>query len=56
MDDRVIHDIMNDVLLPHGRYPENFALISRLEVCQEWGLRRLVGIELRRLSLWLIFE
>ena len=35
MEDRVILDVMNDVLLPHGRYPENFVLISQLEVCQE---------------------
>ena len=28
---------MNDVLLPQGRYPENFVLISQLEVCQEGG-------------------
>ena len=31
MDDRVIPGVMNDVLLPQGRYPENFMLIS------EWG-------------------
>ena len=37
MEDRVIPDIMNDVYLPQGRYPENFLLISQLEVCQEGG-------------------
>ena len=37
MDDRVIHDVMNDVLLLQGRYPENFMMISQQEVCQEWG-------------------
>ena len=37
MDERVIPDIMNDVFLPEGRYPENFVLISLLEVCQEGG-------------------
>ena len=37
MDNRVILDIMNDVLLPQGRYPESFVLISLLEVCQEQG-------------------
>ena len=37
MDDRVIVDIMNDVLLPQGRYSEKFVLISQLEVCQEGG-------------------
>ena len=35
MDDRVIPDVMNNVLLPQGRYPENFVLISQLEVFQE---------------------
>ena len=37
MEDRVISDIMNDVFLPLGRYPENFVLISLLKVCQEGG-------------------
>ena len=37
MDDRVINDIMNDILLPQGRYPKNVVLISQLEVCQEEG-------------------
>ena len=40
MEDRVIPDIMNHVFLPQGRYPENFVLISQLEVCQEGGSRR----------------
>ena len=33
----VVPDVMNDVFLPQGRYPENFVLISQLEVCQEGG-------------------
>ena len=37
MEDRVIPDIMNHVFLPLGRNPENFVLISQLEVCQEGG-------------------
>ena len=32
--------LMNDVLLPQGRYPENFVLISQLEVCQEGGVKK----------------
>ena len=40
MDDRVIPDLMNDVLLPQGRYLENFVLISQLEVCQEGGVKK----------------
>ena len=37
MDDRVTPEVMNDVLLPQGRYPEKFVLISQLEVCQNRG-------------------
>ena len=37
MDARVILDVMNGVLLPQGRYPENFVLISQLEVFQNGG-------------------
>ena len=37
MDDRVIPDVIPDVLLPRGRYSESFVLISHLEVCQEGG-------------------
>ena len=40
MEDMVIPDVMDDVLLPQGRYPENFVLISRLEVCQEGGVKK----------------
>ena len=40
MEDRVIPDVMNDVFLPQGRYPENFVLISQLEVCQERGVKK----------------
>ena len=40
MDDSVIPDVVPDVLLPQGRYSENFVLISHLEVCQEGGSRR----------------
>ena len=36
----VIPDIMNYVFLPLGRYPENFVLISQLEVCQEGGVKK----------------
>ena len=40
MDDRVISDVISDVLLPQGGYPENFVLISQLEVCQEGGVKK----------------
>ena len=40
MEDMVIPDVMNDVFLPQGRYPENFVLISQLEVCQEGGIKK----------------
>ena len=26
--------------LPQGRYPENFVLISQLQVCQEGGVKK----------------
>ena len=35
MENMVIPDVMNDVFLPLGRYPENFLLISQLEEGQE---------------------
>ena len=38
--DMVVPDVMNDVFLPQGRYPENFVLISQLEVCQEEGVKK----------------
>ena len=40
LEDMVVPDVMNDIFLPQGRYPENFVLISQLEVCQEGGSRR----------------
>ena len=40
LDDRVILEGMDDNILAPGRYPENFMLISLIEVCQDWGLRR----------------
>ena len=67
MEDRVIPDVMNHVFLPQERYPENFVLISQLEVCQEggvkkWGTWRTLGVPDRRhggqgdsLTLWMMF-
>ena len=45
MEDMVVPDIMNDVFLAQGRYPEIFLLISQLEVCQEGRVKKgvLVG-------------
>ena len=40
MEVGVIPDVMNDVLSPQGRYPENFLLISLLEVCQEGRVKK----------------
>ena len=40
MEDMVIPDVMNDVFLPQGRYPENFVLIFQLEVSQEGGVKK----------------
>ena len=33
----MIFNIMYDVILPQGRYPENFMMISKLELCEEGG-------------------
>ena len=38
--DMVVPDVMNVVFLPKGIYPENFVLISQLEVCQEGGVKK----------------
>ena len=40
MEDMVVSDVMNDVFLPYGRYPENFVLISQSEVRQEGGVKK----------------
>ena len=40
MEDMIIPDVMNDVFLPQGRYPENFVLISQLEEGQEGGVKK----------------
>ena len=37
MEDMVVPDVMNDVFLPQGTYPENVVPISLLEVFQEGG-------------------
>ena len=34
----VIFDVKDYNVLPPGRYPESFVLISLLEVCQELGV------------------
>ena len=39
MEDLIIPDVMKDVFLPQGRYPEKFVLISLLEMCQEGGVK-----------------
>ena len=35
LEDMVIPDVTGDLILPQGRYPESFVLISLVEVCQE---------------------
>jgi hypothetical protein len=40
LEDSVIIDVMDDHNLAPGRYPESFVLISLLEVCQEWGVKK----------------
>ena len=36
----VIPDVKDDLILPKGKYSESFVLISLLEVCQEWGVKK----------------
>ena len=63
MEDMVIPDVMSDVFLPLGRYPENFVLISQLKNCRKirwrwvgrWFLLRL-RIGLSRSKFYLIFK
>ena len=40
MDDRVIFDIMDDLGGYQEKYPESFVLISFLEECQEWNVKK----------------
>ena len=40
MEDLVISNVINYVSLPQGRYPESFVLISLLELCQEWEVKK----------------
>ena len=40
LEDMVIPDVTGDLFLPQGRYPESFVLISLVEVCQEWGVKK----------------
>ena len=55
LDDRVILNVMDDLVWPKGRYPESFMLISLLEKCQElgdlhWGTWRMLRVPDRRLG------
>ena len=40
LEDRVILEIMDDLDLPQGRYPDIFLFIPLLEVCQEGGVKK----------------
>ena len=48
MQDMVVPDVMNDVYLPKGRYPENFMLVFQLEVCLEGDTWRTLRVPERR--------
>ena len=39
-EETVILDVLDDLILQQGRYPEQFVLISLLGVCQEWGVKK----------------
>ena len=40
MDNRIVPDVMNDVLLPSGTSPENCVLISQMELCQDERVKK----------------
>ena len=40
LEDLVILDVMGDIILPQGRYPERLMLLSSLELCQELGVKK----------------
>ena len=48
----VIPGVMDDLFLPQGRYPENFVLISQLEVCQEGGVKKGGNLRTLRVPDW----
>ena len=37
MEDMIVPDVLNDVFVPQGSYPEKIVLIAQSEVCQEGG-------------------
>ena len=39
-EEMVILDIMDELILPQGRYSVQFVLIYLLEVCREWGVKK----------------
>ena len=52
MDYQVICDIVNAVILPYRSHPENFVLISQLEVDQEGGIKKGVTWRTFRVPDW----
>ena len=36
LKDRVIHNVIDDTIIPQGRYPESFVILSFLEVRKDW--------------------
>ena len=40
LDGMVIPDVMDDLISSLGKYPESFVLISLLEVCEEWDVKK----------------
>ena len=40
LKEMVILDVLDNLILQQGRYPEQFVLISLLGVCQEWGVKK----------------
>ena len=40
VEGRANHIAIDDHVQPQGRYPVSFVLMSLLEVCQKWGVKR----------------
>ena len=46
LEEMAILDIMDDLILPQGRYSVQFVLIYLLEVCREWGVKKDICVDL----------
>ena len=52
LEDMVFIDVLDDLLLHHGSYPQSFLLIYLSEVCQEEGVIYKVTWRMLRVHDW----